>query len=134
MPKKYLTNCWRCSIRVTAVAVWRCERWLSLIEESAWLKGELGSRASLCSKVKKEAGRAGKEASKAGRANRSLRAAQEAAQGMPQLLDYVKQKAEVYELQQAVRNWDRKVEIAELALKRMKSEQNRAAAAQGLMM
>ena len=26
MPKKYLTNCWRCSIRVTAAAVWRRER------------------------------------------------------------------------------------------------------------
>ena len=92
----------------------------SLIEESAWLKGELGSRASLCSKVKKEAGRAGKEASKAGRANRSLRAAQEAAQGMPQLLDYVKQKAEAYELQTAVKSWERKVEIAEMASKRLR--------------
>ena len=30
MPKKYLTNCWRCSIRVAVVAVWRCERSLSL--------------------------------------------------------------------------------------------------------
>ena len=92
----------------------------SLIEESAWLKGELASRASLCAKVKKEAGRAGKEAAKAGRANRSLRAAQEAAQGMPQLLDYVKQKAEAYELQTAVRSWERKVEIAEMASKRLR--------------
>ena len=25
MPKKYLTNCWRCSIRVAAVAVCRLE-------------------------------------------------------------------------------------------------------------
>ena len=71
-------------------------------------------------KVKKEAGRAGKEASKAGRANRSLRAAQEAAQGMPQLLDYVKQKAEAYELQTAVKSWERKVEIAEMASKRLR--------------
>ena len=35
MPKNYRTNCWRCSIRVIAVAVWRCERWLSLFEKSA---------------------------------------------------------------------------------------------------
>jgi hypothetical protein len=37
---------------------------------------------------------------------------------MPQVLDYVNQKSEMQDLQAAVRNWQRKCEIAELAAKR----------------
>lgn len=36
---------------------------------------------------------------------------------MIQILDYVAQKAKMYELQQEVKNYERKVEIAERALK-----------------
>ena len=39
-------------------------------------------------------------------------------QDMPQVLDYVGQKAEMYELQHHMRNWERKVEIMEMAAKR----------------
>ena len=37
---------------------------------------------------------------------------------MPQILDYVGQKAEMYELHDNLRNWERKVEIMEMAAKR----------------
>lgn len=37
-----------------------------------------------------------------------------------QVIDYIQQKAEMYELQAAVRNWERKVEIAEMAAKHAK--------------
>ena len=37
---------------------------------------------------------------------------------MPQVLDYVNQKAREYELQQAVKSWERKVEIVEMGAKR----------------
>ena len=37
---------------------------------------------------------------------------------MPQILDYVGQKKEMYELDQNLRNWERKVEIMEMAAKR----------------
>ena len=39
-------------------------------------------------------------------------------QDMPQVLDYVGQKAEMYELEHHMRNWERKVEIMEMAAKR----------------
>ena len=37
---------------------------------------------------------------------------------MQQVLDYVNQKAREYELQQAVKSWERKVEIVEMGAKR----------------
>jgi len=37
---------------------------------------------------------------------------------MPQVMDYVLQKSEMYELEAAIRNWQRKVEIMEMAAKR----------------
>ena len=40
---------------------------------------------------------------------------------MLQVLDYVSQKAELYELQDALRNWERKVEIMEMAAKRARN-------------
>eukprot|EP00937_MAST-01D_sp_MAST-1D-sp2_P002263 g2263.t1 len=103
----------------------------SLIEESAWLQGELASRTALCGKVRKEARRVGAEAGKANRLNRSLRAAEEAALGMPQVVDYVQQKAEAYELQTAVKNWERKLAIAEMAHRRLRADVRAARAEQG---
>jgi len=41
--------------------------------------------------------------------------------GMPQILDYVQQKAEMYELEATLSNWERKVEIAEMASKKAKA-------------
>lgn len=52
-----------------------------------------------------------------------LRTRAEDTAGMPQVLDYVKQKAEMYELQNALRNWERKVEIATMGAKRAKALQ-----------
>ena len=37
---------------------------------------------------------------------------------MPQMLDYVGQNAEMYELHDNLRNWEREVEIMEMAAKR----------------
>jgi len=98
----------------------------NLISESEWLKNEIKSRTELCTKIKEDNKRVQDEISKASRSNKQLSTQNEAAQDMPEVLDYVKQKAEMYELQQAVRNWERKVEIAEMAAKRMKLEQKRA--------
>jgi hypothetical protein len=94
----------------------------SLIDESEWLRSEMKSRADLCEKLAREGGRVGAEVAKAGKFNHGLRTAKEASQGMPQVLDYVQQKAEAYELQTAVGNWERKVEIAEMAHKRLRAD------------
>eukprot|EP01105_Mastigella_eilhardi_P005681 TRINITY_DN17330_c0_g1_i1.p1 TRINITY_DN17330_c0_g1~~TRINITY_DN17330_c0_g1_i1.p1 ORF type:complete len:357 (+),score=117.72 TRINITY_DN17330_c0_g1_i1:31-1071(+) len=41
---------------------------------------------------------------------------------VPQVLDYVKQKAELTELEEQVKSWQRKVEIAEMELKRQRTK------------
>ena len=48
----------------------------------------------------------------------TLRVQQEDTAGMPGGMDYVQQKAEMYELQNEVTQWERKLEIAMLGLKR----------------
>ena len=50
-------------------------------------------------------------------ANEKLNVVKEESSEMPVVLDYVKQKAKMYELQQAIQNWERKVEIAKIASK-----------------
>ena len=40
---------------------------------------------------------------------------------MPQILDYVGQKAEFLDLQQALKNWERKLDIMEMAAKRART-------------
>ena len=52
------------------------------------------------------------------RARKRLGQQQAEASDMPQILDYVGQKAEMYELHDNLRNWERKVEIMEMAAKR----------------
>ena len=49
-------------------------------------------------------------------------------QDMPQVLDYVGQKAEMYELEHHMRNWERKVEIMEMAAKRARKLERTATA------
>lgn len=46
---------------------------------------------------------------------------------MPQVLDYVNQKSEMYDLEAAVRNWTRKCEIVEMAAKRARTIQRLSA-------
>ena len=57
--------------------------------------------------------------------NIKLKVAQEDSADSPQVSDYVAQKAEMYELQGAVKNWERKLEIAEMAARRSRSTQQR---------
>lgn len=42
-------------------------------------------------------------------------------EGAPQVLDYVAQKAEMFELQQVLKTWERKVELMEMAAKRTRA-------------
>ena len=60
--------------------------------------------------------------------NARLKAQQEENSDMPQVMDYVSQRAEMYELENAIKNWVRKVEIAKLANKRRRRGGRRAAA------
>jgi hypothetical protein len=48
-------------------------------------------------------------------------------EGMPHVLDYVAQKAEMYEMEATVKNMQRKIEIAEMAAKRRRAQRRAAA-------
>lgn len=50
--------------------------------------------------------------------NRKLKRETGGENNMPQVLDYVAQKAELYELEKEIKNWERKVEIAEIDWRR----------------
>eukprot|EP00971_Amphidinium_carterae_P163966 3250970-Amphidinium_carterae.1 len=53
--------------------------------------------------------------------NKRLRAQAKISPEMPQVVDYVNQKAEHYELEVQRKNWERKVEIAETAARRLRA-------------
>merc|ERR1719377_62475 len=81
------------------------------IDEIAERKGMLGKTEADIVKVveEKENGR---------RDNKKLRVQTRSSPEVPQVADYVNQKAEYYELEAQLRNWERKVDIAELHAKR----------------
>lgn len=90
-----------------------------LMEESAWLQGEITSRTELNEKIVDEVAlldsRNQKDEKKLHKAQ--VQQSAEPSKDMPQILDYVAQKAKMYELQQEIKNYERKVEIAERAAK-----------------
>lgn len=59
-------------------------------------------------------------------ANTGLQQQHEDTAGMPEVRDFITQKATLYELQNAVKNWERKVEIASIAMKRTRTLDRRA--------
>ncbi|TYZ67780.1 hypothetical protein PybrP1_011220 [[Pythium] brassicae (nom. inval.)] len=95
-----------------------------LLEESAWLQGEITSRTELNEKIVEEIalldGRNQKDEKKLHKAQ--MQQGAEPSKDMPQILDYVAQKAKLYELQQEIKSYERKVEIAERAAKLARSK------------
>ncbi|CEG46387.1 Domain of unknown function DUF4201 [Plasmopara halstedii] len=90
-----------------------------LLEQSASFQQEIHTRTDLNKKIIEEIALMEERNQKEMRRLRSLQIQQttEPSNDMPQILDYVAQKAKMYELQQEVTNYERKVEIAERALK-----------------
>lgn len=90
-----------------------------LMEESAWLQSEIKNRTELNEKIIEEITSVEEKNQKDGKKLQSLQVQQaaEPSKDPPQILDYVAQKAKMYELQQEVKNYERKVEIAERAVK-----------------
>ncbi|XP_072013928.1 cilia- and flagella-associated protein 263-like [Amphiura filiformis] len=88
----------------------------TLTLESDRLKSEISSRNELLVKIDQETETVEQERIKAEEANRRLRQQLDDYR-VPEVVEYVKEKAELYELSKTVKSWERKVEIADMALK-----------------
>ena len=90
----------------------------NLTAESEWLKRETTTRKESLAKISDEITRVEQEKEQAARLDRKLKREENTESNMPQVLDYVQQKAEHYELERQLNAWQRKVSIAEMELKR----------------
>lgn len=90
----------------------------SLMDESVWLRQEIASRKATTIKLKKEHDKVQHDIQQQGKVDRKLQGVkQEGTSDMPNILDYVGQKAHMDELKRQIHNFERKIEIAELAMK-----------------
>ncbi|KAJ8252161.1 hypothetical protein COCON_G00214730 [Conger conger] len=87
-----------------------------LINESKLLSNEIASRDDVVAKMEHETRQAERECREAETVNGQLRRQLESF-SVPPLLDYIKAKSVHGELEQTVRSWERKVVIAEMALR-----------------
>jgi len=87
-----------------------------LTMESDRLKSEIGQRKDLLRKIGLEMDLVEREKSEAEDANKKY---QQQLQDykVPDVMEYVEEKAQLYNLHKAVQSWERKVEIAQMALK-----------------
>ena len=70
----------------------------NLTAESEWLKRETSTRKESLAKISEEIGRVEQEKEQAARQDRKLKREENTESNMPQVLDYVQQKAEQYEV------------------------------------
>lgn len=80
--------------------------------EQTWLKKEIKQREEHLQKLKEDIRLVQQEKEGAEKKNMGLRLQHEAVK-VPKVEDYIQQKAEMFELEKAAANWQRKVEIAE---------------------
>lgn len=86
----------------------------ALIHESEWLKQEIQQRTELLSKLRNDNTSVAARITKEEKQQEKLKAQVEDNSDMPQVMDYVSQKAQMFELKKEVASWQRKVEIASL--------------------
>ncbi len=93
------------------------------LEECSWLQNEIASKHQQVARLGKENGSVSKEVhSEVRQRDRLRQAIEEAAMSsMPQVEDYIMQKKELYELQSQRKNWQKKVDIMEMAAKRTRA-------------
>ena len=88
-----------------------------LLHDSKLLRKEIREKDTSRSKLQDELARVEAEVRSERSKNRKYKI-QQSNPDMPQVMDYVTQKSIMYELESAVRNWERKCEIVEMAAKR----------------
>lgn len=93
----------------------------NLTTESELLKRETTARKESLAKISEEITRVEQEKEQAARLDRKLRREENTESNMPQVLEYVQQKAEAFVLESQLNAWKRKVGIAEMENRRLQS-------------
>jgi len=101
------------------------------MRESSKVEKDITERNDSLDIVRKNIEEVKKEAEESKRDNKKLALQQEKTRDMPKVMDYVQEKQKVQELEKAVRDWNRKIEIAELAAKKMKTMMRKTQTDQG---
>eukprot|EP00904_Undaria_pinnatifida_P003678 jgi/Undpi1/13310/HiC_scaffold_8.g02971.m1 len=96
-----------------------------LLAESEWLSKEIRLRTETLTKIKEENVAVAAEIAAERRVKKKLSQHRADTQEMPNVDDYIAQKAAVYRLQQDMTNWERKVEIASMGARRARAEAKR---------
>jgi hypothetical protein len=91
------------------------------VEDSNWLNSEMTAKKTQQSKLDAENKRVNKEVVSEHRTKTKLRMQIEESQEMPEIADYILQKKEMYSLESMLKNWQKKVDIMEMAAKRSRS-------------
>ncbi|CAE7766357.1 CCDC113, partial [Symbiodinium microadriaticum] len=91
------------------------------LSESEWLMSETSSKAHLLHKLSQEVNKVNKEVTMDKRAKNKLRQQIDEASEMPNVEDYIMQKRSMYDLQNTLKNWEKKVEILEMAAKKSRT-------------
>lgn len=94
----------------------------SLTAEAKFLEDEIKERKAMLGKTEHDIAKVVDEKDAAKKEHKKLRAQSRVSPEMPQVVDYVNQKAEQYDYEAQKKNWERKLEISETAVKRIRSQ------------
>jgi len=94
----------------------------SLTAEAKFLEDEIKERKAMLGKTEHDIAKVVEEKDTAKKEHKKLRAQSRVSPEMPQVVDYVNQKAEQFDYELQKKNWERKLEIAETAVKRIRSQ------------
>jgi len=93
-----------------------------LMSEAKFLRDEIEERKAMLKKSEADTSKVVEEKEAARKDHKKLKVQSRISNDMPQVVDYVQQTADQYELEAMVRNWRRKVDISELAAKRIRTK------------
>lgn len=97
------------------------KRLSSLTAEAKFLEDEIKERKALLAKTERDIVKVQEEKESARKEHKKLRAQSRQTPEMPQVADYVNQKAEQFELEVQKKNWERKLDLAATAVKRIRA-------------
>jgi len=97
------------------------KRLSGLTAEAKFLEDEIRDRKAMLAKTEHDIVKVVEEKEAARRERKRLQAQSRQTPEMPQVVDYVSQKEEQYQLEAQKRNWERKVELIETAAKRTRA-------------